>query len=329
MNEETATRTGSAVNADTSAVGGADTNSKYIPPPTRVTPPINVSDVALIFEGGGMRASCTAGVVIALLRHNLNFGFVAGISAGSSHLANYLSRDPVRARRAFVEFVTDPKIGNLKTWIQGKGLFNADYIYQHTSAPGEFLPYNWQAYANNPSEFRIGAFCADTGRAVYWSRADIRRKQDYLLRIQASSTMPVFMPPVEIDGSTYVDGALGPSGGIPLDAAKQAGFKKFLVISTRERSYLKSPFKANQLTNRIFKDFPAIPEALLARPANYNATRAELFDLEAQGDAYLYMPKGFLVSNQERNLSRLQRSFTEGSSQIEDELPAIRNFLGL
>lgn len=290
-------------------------------------PEINVPDVALVFEGGGMRASCTAGMVIALLKANLNFGFVSGISAGSSHLANYVSRDPVRARRSFVEFAEDPNLGNLRTWLHGDGLFNAEYIYQHTSDPGEFLPYDWQTFGVNPTEFRIGAFCADTGREVYWSRADIREKRDFLVRVQASSTMPVFMPPIEIDGHTYVDGALGPSGGIPLDAAKAAGYKRFLVVSTRPRDYVKGPFRAERVTDRLFKDFPAVTEALIARPDNYNRTREELLVLEAQGDAYFYAPTGFVVSNQERRVARLRRSFEEGLSQAERELPAIREFL--
>ena len=59
---------------------------------------INQPDVALIFEGGGMRASYTAGAVVTLLENNLNFGDVYGISAGSSHTVNYVSRDTVRTK---------------------------------------------------------------------------------------------------------------------------------------------------------------------------------------------------------------------------------------
>ena len=63
---------------------------------------VNINDVALIFEGGGMRASYTAGAVVTLLENNLNFGDVYGISAGSSHTVNYVSRDTVRAKMSFV-----------------------------------------------------------------------------------------------------------------------------------------------------------------------------------------------------------------------------------
>ena len=79
---------------------------------------VNINDVALIFEGGGMRASYTAGAVVTLLENNLNFGDIYGISAGSSHTVNYVSRDAVRAKMSFVDLVDDPEFGGLKTFVQ-------------------------------------------------------------------------------------------------------------------------------------------------------------------------------------------------------------------
>ncbi len=289
----------------------------------------NVKDTALIFEGGGMRAAYTAAAVAELVKQQVFIDWVAGISAGCTNLANYISRDPVRSQKSFVDLVLDPNLGNLRTWIQGAGLFNAEYIYQHTSDEGQMLEYDWDVFEKNPAQFRIGGFRADDGQEVYWGREDVEVPHDFLIRVQASSTMPVFMPPVEIDGQTYVDGALGPSGGIALDAAKAAGYEKFLVILTRSRDYVKKPFRAGAVVDRAFKDFPAVSEALARRPANYNRTREELFDLEADGKAYVYAPTGFTVSNQERRISRLKRSYDEGSEQIREEMPAIKEFLGL
>lgn len=54
----------------------------------------NVLHTALIFEGGGMRASYTAAVAVALLEAGIHIDWVAGISAGASNTANYISRDP-------------------------------------------------------------------------------------------------------------------------------------------------------------------------------------------------------------------------------------------
>lgn len=292
-------------------------------------PQINVHDTALIFEGGGMRAACTAPVVAGLVEANVNFGFVAGISAGSSHTINYLSRDPLRARRSFVEFGADPNIGGLGTWLRGQGAFNSEYIYHHTSRPGEVLPLDWAMFQHNPADFRIGAFCADEGREVYWGRDDITDFDALLTRVQASSTMPIFMPPVHLDGHVYVDGALGPTGGIALDAAKAAGFERFVVVLSRPRDYVKTRFKAGAAARLAFRGLPAVPEALAARPEHYNATREEVFDLEHDGRAFVFAPTGYTVSNQERRVERLARSYAEGEAQFSQWLPALKEFVNL
>ena len=62
----------------------------------------NVFDCALCFEGGGYRASYTAGFANVLLENGVYFDFVCGISAGASHTVDYLSRDQARVRDAFI-----------------------------------------------------------------------------------------------------------------------------------------------------------------------------------------------------------------------------------
>src|SRR5699024_11550207 len=79
---------------------------------------------ALLFEGGGMRASYTSGMVVALLEAGIHAPFVAGISAGASNTANYLSNDGPRARESFTDFAADPNFGNWRTFLRGKGLLD-------------------------------------------------------------------------------------------------------------------------------------------------------------------------------------------------------------
>lgn len=74
--------------------------------------------------------------------------------------------------------------------------------------------------------------CRD-GRMFYWGRDELQPKLQLMRKVRASSTMPLLMPITEIDGDDFVDGALGPTGGIALDAAQQDSFDKFLVVFTR------------------------------------------------------------------------------------------------
>lgn len=287
----------------------------------------NVTDVALIFEGGGMRVSYTAAVVAALLRAEIHIDWVAGISAGSSNTANYLSRDPIRARRSFVEFAADPRFGDVRTFLRGQGIFNSHYIYRESGLPGGAIPFDFATFQANPARMNLGVFEADTGRAFYWTRADVATPDDLMARVQSSSTLPFFMPAVHIGDHVYVDGALGPGGGIALDAARAAGFNRFLVVLTRPRDYVKPPMRISRVMRQYFGQYPAIVDALAQRAANYNRTREELLELQAQGAATVFFPEGYTVGNGERNVAKLARSYADGAQQIARELPSWREWL--
>lgn len=289
----------------------------------------NVTDTALVFEGGGMRASFSSGVLGVLLEAGIHCDWVGGISAGSSCTANYLVRDASRAERSFVDFAAEAEFGNWRTWIRGKGMFNAEYIYEQTSLPDQVLPYDFAKFQANPASLRIGAFRCDDGEMVYWGRDDIHELPDLMRRVRASSTMPLLMPITTIDGVDYCDGALGPSGGFATDAAKADGYERFLVVMTRERGYRKSAPRFPGAFPRLFRRYPAIARGLLERPDNYNRTLDELLELERQGRAYLLFPDSMPISNSERNVDVLRFVFRSGQAQARRELGAIREFLGL
>lgn len=150
-----------------------------------------------------------------------------------------------------------------------------------------------------------------------------------MVRVRASSTMPMLMPPVTIDGRVYVDGALGPTGGIALDAARADGYDKFLVVLTQPRQFVKKPLTHLWALRRQFRAYPAVIDALRERHHRYNATREEVFEMEAQGRAYVFAPDVMPISNGERNVTRLRAAYEAGLAQALRELPAIREFVSL
>ncbi|MDN6605868.1 patatin family protein [Brevibacterium sp.] len=287
-----------------------------------------IGDTALIFEGGGMRASLTSGMVVTLLAAGLDFDWVAGISAGASNAVNYLSGDARRARRSFVEFAADEQFGGLRYFARGQGMFNAEYIYQQAGGPDEALPFDWESFQSSPADMRIVAFDAVSGDDVVWSRKDTPEIEDLMVRVRASSTMPGLMPPVHLDGHVYVDGAMGEDGGIALSQAQIEGFEKFVIVLTQERSYRKAPQRFSAVYRSIFRRYPALAEALLTRWARYNETRERIFALEAEGKAHVFAPERMPVDNGTRDLSRLAAAHRMGLSQARRELPAIREFVG-
>src|SRR5699024_2581141 len=200
-----------------------------------------------------------------LLDAGLSFDWVAGISAGATNTANYMSRDARRSRRSFVEFSADEQFGDLRTFARGQGLFNAEYIYQNSGGPDQALPYDWEAFLSNPGDLRVIAFDAESGEDVVWSKSDMPHMDDLMVRVRASSTMPILMPPVHLNGRVYVDGAMGADGGIALSQAQREGFERFVIVLTQERGYAKAPLRFPAFYRSWFRRYPALADALLTR----------------------------------------------------------------
>jgi predicted patatin/cPLA2 family phospholipase len=285
----------------------------------------NIHDTALIFEGGGMRASYTAGILNNLLENEIYFDYVAGISAGASHSVNYLSRDIIRAKRSFVDFVLDPNFGGWKSFFKGNGYFNAHYIYEQTHYPNAYLPFDFHTFMANPARLRIGAFDMQNGKMKYFSKDDMHDVQTLMKIVRSSSSMPIFMPPTQIDTSLYTDGGLG--GGIALDIAKQDGHKKFFIILSRPKGYKKSPIKLKSALKTVYKKYPLAADAMINRHIIYNQTLDELHSLEKKGRAYLVFPDSMPVSNRETNFYKLSESYKMGYVQGRRDLLKWKEFL--
>ncbi len=276
-----------------------------------------------------MRNAYTAPCIELLIREGVDVGWVGGISAGATLTANYLSGSVERARASFTTMTDTPEFGGWGNFMRGRGYFNAEWIYE--KAPmvdtAGVAPYPFDHYLQSKTEMRLGAIRADTGENVYWGRDDVDSLQRLMKFVRASSTMPGFMVPPVIDGVRYVDGALGPSGGIPLDIAQADGYDKFLVIMSQERDYRKPRVTRPAMMRRIFRRTPAVAEAIISRPERYNATRDELFELERQGKAMLFFPDEMPLTNRERDLTKLKAAYAAGEKQVEREWPKWREFI--
>lgn len=272
-----------------------------------------------------MRASHSSGMINILLEEGIYFDYVAGISAGSSLTVNYLSRDRERTEKSFVDFAKDPQFGGVKSFLKGDGWFNARYVYEQAGLSDGVLPFDMETFRRNPARYRIGAFERDTGKMRYWRENEIRTREELLRVVRASSTLPIMMPAPEIDGKYYVDGGL--AGGVPLDIAKEDGFKKFFFILTREKGYRKTPPKGLHLLLHSKKKYPYEHEALLTRYIRYNATMEEIDRLEREGSAYVVRPEKMTVNNREMDCDRLRESYERGYRQGRKELDRWKDFL--
>jgi len=288
----------------------------------------NVRDCALVFEGGGYRASYTAGIARVLLEQGISFGYVCGVSAGASHTVDYVSRDLRRTRMAFLGCDGAEKTGGVRSLLSGKGYFNADYLYEGAMLDG-FMPFDWDAFVANPARIRIQAFERDTGRTVTWTKDDMPTAMDMMDRVRASSTLPGAMKPLPVDGSVYYDGGLGTGAGIPIHLAEDDGFEKFVFVATRPRGYRKPEPSRYDVTlfRRIARDYPYLRNAMLTRWKRYNVALDHIDELERAGRCLAIYPDEMPVENGTVNKHRLLASYTMGHEQGERDLPLVREFV--
>ncbi len=285
----------------------------------------NIKDTALIFEGGGMRASYTAGIVNILLENEIYFNYVAGISAGSSHAVNYISRDKERTKKSFVDFVKDPNFGGWKSFFKGEGFFRSEYLYEQACLEDASLPFHFQKFMLNPAKIRIGAFNRRTGTQKYFSRDDIKNISDLMKIVRCSSSLPFFMPPTRFKGQYYIDGGI--AGGIPLDIAIEDGYDKFFVVLTRERGYKKGPKKNMAFMKVLYRKYPKLLKAMEERHIVYNETLDKLKKMEKEGKAYLVYPKTMPVDYKERDYEKLENSYSLGYKQGKEEINSWKEFI--
>ena len=295
--------------------------------PQQATPKSNVFDCALVFEGGGFRGAYTAGIANALLEHEVYFDFVCGVSAGASHTVNYVSRDHTRVKEAFMARADPAQIGNLVTFVRGRGFFNADYLYGGCVRDGR-LPFDFDAFRANPARIAIQAFERDTGCSVTFTKDDMDDVWAMLTRVRASSTLPVMMPPEPIDGTIYLDGGLGKGAGIPVTLAEDAGFERFLFVATRPRGYRKvAPTRHERdVIMRLGASNPYLRNALLTRAERYNAELDRLAEMEREGRLLWVSPDPMPVSSTTTDTLELEQAYKMGHAQAEREMDCILDF---
>ena len=298
-------------------------------PESASDPILSVSDAALVFEGGGYRASYTAGMANVLLEHNVNFPLVCGISAGASHTIDFLSRDKWRVKAGFTLLPDNmPKAGGLRSMLRGHGYFNADYDYRGCIEDG-YMPFDWETFSANPADLRIQSFAAETGGSVVWSKADMPDVFAMIDRVRASSTLPGFMHPIQIDGLTMYDGGLGRGAGIPVRLAEDAGYERMVFVATRPAGYIKkAPTAAEKaMYKALLHGSEALYEAMVTRNERYNAELEHVAELERDGRALVIRPDVMPVTSTTIKPAELLISYEMGYAQAQRDWPRVEEYL--
>lgn len=267
---------------------------------------IDTTNIGLVLEGGGMRGVFTCGVLDYFMDKNITFPYVIGVSAGACNGLSYMSKQRGRAKYSNIDLLAKYKYIGLKHYIKKRNIMDFDLLFHEF--PDNIIPYDYQTYFASPFRFEMVTSDCLTGKAVYFEeKSDKSRVIDI---VKASSSLPIMCPITYVDNIPMLDGGICDS--IPVVRAQSLGYKKNVVILTRNRGYRKES-KDIKVPSFIYRKYPAMREALSNRNSLYNSQLELIEKLEESGDAFVIRPeKPILVDRIEKDINKLTALYEEG-----------------
>ena len=130
--------------------------------------------------------------------------------------------------------------------------------------------------------------------------------------LRATCAIPIFFPPITVNGQKYFDGGI--CDPITIRKAIADGNEKHLILLTRPKGFKLNLNKKNVWASRVMKrKYPNLIGGFLNRHELYNETVAFCEELERQGKAIILRPtEEQVVDSFEKDISRLQYSYEEG-----------------
>lgn len=277
----------------------------------------DMSDVALVLEGGGLRGVFTCGVLDCFMDHNVSFPFAVGVSAGACNGLSYMSGQRGRAKASNIDLMEKYHYVGLR-YLFSQGCI-MDFKLLFEDFPERIIPYDYDAYFSNRRRFVMVTTNCLTGKAEYLEeKSDRNRVMDI---VRASSSLPFVTRITYVDGVPMLDGGIADS--IPVEYAMGQGFTKQVVVLTRNRGYRKKEGKI-PFTDMFYRRFPELQKSIAARNRVYNRTMDLVERLEDEGRIMVIRPsRPVKVGRMEKDVTKLRALYDEGYQAAESFLKSI------
>ena len=222
---------------------------------------------AVVDVGGGMRGIYAAGVLDYCMDHQITFDLGIGVSAGSANISSFIAGQRGRNYPFYTDYPHRKEYMGLHELVHDHSYLNLGYVYGTLSNAGGENPLDFSAMLANPMDFLAVATNAETGEAVYLTKADMHQ-DDYSV-LMASSAIPFVCRPQRVRGIDCYDGAL--SDTVPIQKAFEAGCEKVVLLLTKPLGVLRTSKNDIRLARLIQKKYPISAQQLRDRAQRYNA----------------------------------------------------------
>lgn len=274
-------------------------------------------NTALVLEGGGLRGVFTCGVLDCFMDKGIRFPFTVGVSAGACNGLSYMSGQRGRAKSSNIDLMDKHHYVGFK-YLLTQGCI-MDYKLLFEDFPEKIIPYDYEAYFANTDRFVMVTTNCLTGKAEYLEeKSDSKRVMDI---VRASSSLPYVTKITYVDGVPMLDGGIADS--IPVEYAKSQGYKRMVVILTRNKGYRKNE-KQLPVPKVIYRKYPELRKTLASRNAQYNRTMEMIERLEEEGSLTVIRPVHPIeVDRMEKDTDKLRALYQEGYELAESFLASL------
>ncbi len=276
----------------------------------------------LILEGGAMRGLFTAGILDVFLENKIKFDGLVGVSAGAVFGCNYKSGQTGRTLRYNLKYCRDKRYCSFRNLLLTGDMYAKKFCYY--DIPEKLDVFDKEAYNNNPMKFYAVATDVETGKPVYKSfdKAD----GDFTEFLRASASMPFVSRVVETSGYKMLDGGI--SDSVPLEFFEKEGYNRNVVITTREKGYVKEKNPLSWLGGIMLRKYPNMRKAIETRHEMYNKQMKYIEEREKTGEVLVLRPEMPLeLKHAEHDSIKLQIAYDTGRELALKKLPEIKKFL--
>lgn len=279
-----------------------------------------IMKTGLVLEGGAMRGIYTAGVLDVFMEQGIHFDGVIGVSAGALHGCSFVSEQKGRSLRYIRKYRNDKHFMSWWSLLHTGDLVGEKLCYH--DIPERLDPFDHETFIKSDTDFFVTCTNVENGKPEYIKITDMMGQIDAM---RASASMPYVSKIVEFDGKKLLDG--GCADSIPVEAFRQMGYDRIVVVLTRENGYVKKP-ENTKLAEIRYRRYPEFVKTLQNRHLVYNHSLEEIHRLEKTGDVFVIQPDQKLdISRMESDLEVIQQTYDLGAKDARIRMNALKEWM--
>jgi len=228
-----------------------------------------------------------AGILDYYAEHNISFDYGAGISSGGTNLVSYFSKNPGQSFLYYNDFALRNDYLNPKKTFEDTNALDIDLLYDDMFSDFLDYPFPYEQTGGYGAKLYIVATDAGTGEPHYFNFTETPAKRLSILK--ASSNIPVYNEPYDLDGASYFAGYL--SDPLPFQKAFEEGCDKVILILARPLTYRRDTLRDRLLSRLLKAKQPELSKAVRNLSKKYNDSIYEALRLQKEGKMMILSPE--------------------------------------